>query len=433
MTDSPEPSRPAHTPLATRLRLAAMMFLQYMSLGLWGVTVGTYIAANTGQAGLGIFTPGFIGYSTSAGAIGSLVSPLLLGYLSDRYFSAQWLLSLMHALCCVAALGMAWCESQTAFYLWLLLYFHCFLPACALTNKIALKHLVDSEAEYPHIRIFSTLGWITAGLLVGFGWPEITGSSIEDTATPIILGAIASGVMALYSLTLPPTPPEPKPGGSALPRFAGSLPLLTNLPLMVFLGITVLACIPTMPYNNYGNLFLNKHDFPHPAALMTLGQLSDLFCLWASPWLIARLGLRRLFSLGLVAWFVRYVLLAVGGYYQLSWAVYSAILIHGACYVFIYVVAVMYVDRLTDSAHRGAAQGLLAIATSGVGNLLGALAVGYTESTYLTPPGITPPPYDWTAFWLVPAGISLFTLAVYYFVFLPMNRRAGSVAKEASM
>lgn len=422
-TDTP---RPAHTPLATKLRLSAMMFLQYLPLGLWGVTVGTYIAANTGEAGSGIFLTGFIGYSTSAGAIGSLLSPVLLGYLSDRYFAAEKLLSVMHALCCVAALGMAYCQSQTAFYLWLLLYFHCFLPACALTNKIALKHLVDSDAEYPHVRIFSTLGWISAGLFVGIAWPVITGHSIEDTATPILLGAIASGVMAVYSLALPPTPPEAKLMASHLPNLSSSLPLLSNAPLMVFLGITVLACLPTMPYNNYGNLFLNQHDYPRPAALMTLGQLSDLICLWASPWLIARFGLRQLFSFGIMAWCLRYVLLATGNHYGLSWPIYTSILIHGACYVFIYVVGVMYVDRLTDATHRGAAQGLLAIATSGVGNLLGALAVGYTESMFLTPAGVSPPPYHWTPFWLMPAAISLVTLAAYYLVFVPMTRSSTS-------
>lgn len=424
MTDRSDESRPAHTPLATRLRLSAMMFLQYMPLGLWGVTVGTYIAANTSGAGAGIFAPGFIGYSTTAGAIGSLLAPVLLGYLSDRYVAAERLLALTHFVCFLAARGMAYSESQTAFYLWLLVYFHCFLPACALTNKIALKHLVDSEAEYPHVRIFSTLGWITAGLLVGFAWPTLIGSSIEATATPILLGAYASLAMAIYSLTLPSTPPEPKAGKPGVPRLSGSLPLLSNVPLMVFLAINVLACIPTMPYNNYGNLFLNRHDYPNPAALMTLGQLSDLFCLWASPWLIARFGLRRLFSFGIIAWLLRYVLLAVGGYYQLSWAVYSAILIHGVCYVFIYVVGVMYVDRLTDAAYRGAAQGLLAIATMGVGNLLGALVVGYSESTFLTPPGVTPAPYHWTPFWMVPAAISLVTLAAYYLVFVPMNRQS---------
>src|SRR5262245_23453110 len=70
---------------AMMARMSAMMFLQYWPLGVWGVTVGTLIAANTGQQGERIFSAGFVGYSTAAGAVGSLLSPVLIGFLSDRY------------------------------------------------------------------------------------------------------------------------------------------------------------------------------------------------------------------------------------------------------------------------------------------------------------------------------------------------------------
>src|SRR5262245_31692181 len=126
---------------ATLFRLSMMMFLQYWPLGAWGVTFGTYIFANTGSKGSGAFSAGFQGYSTAAGAIGSLLSPILIGFLSDRYFAAQNMLALLHGGCAVAALGMAQTQSQTAFFLWLLLYYQCFSPAAALTNKIGLKHL----------------------------------------------------------------------------------------------------------------------------------------------------------------------------------------------------------------------------------------------------------------------------------------------------
>src|SRR6478735_11396676 len=110
-------------------RLSAMMFLQYWPLGVWGVTVGTYIAANTGTEGEGIFSAGFVGYSTAAGAIGSLLSPVVIGFLSDRYFAAQNLLALLHVGCALAAGGMYASHTQIAFFIWLLIYYQCFSPA----------------------------------------------------------------------------------------------------------------------------------------------------------------------------------------------------------------------------------------------------------------------------------------------------------------
>src|SRR5262245_22879537 len=197
-------SDPSHrSSTAMIARISAMMFLQYWPHGAWGVTVGTYIAANTGTAGAGHYSAGFVGYSTSAGAIGGLLSPVLLGFLSDRYFAAQNLVALLHVGCAVAAWGMYRSDSQITFFVWLLVYYQCFSPAASLTNKIGLKHLMNSEAEYPFVRVFSTIGWITAGLFVGFVWPLISGQSIEATRVPLAIGAIGSAVMAIYSMTLP--------------------------------------------------------------------------------------------------------------------------------------------------------------------------------------------------------------------------------------
>jgi nucleoside transporter len=401
------------------VRMSVMMFLQYWPLGIWGVTVGTYIAEHTGESGERIFSAGFVGYSTAAGAIGSLISPVLIGFLSDRYFAAQHLLALMHIVCALAAWGMFQSRTQTAFFIWLVVYFQCFCPAAALTNKIGLKHLDNVDAEYPLVRIFSTVGWISAGLFLGFVWPWATGRSIDATRTPLLLGACGSMLMAFYSLSLPHSPPEGRSGDFLHRALRDSGELLRNRPLVVFLIVSMLACIPSMAYNNYGNLFLNKQHFPRPAALMTLGQLSDVLFLSATPWLIARLGLYTLFVSGVIAWGLRYALLTAGSYYEAAWPVYAAILIHGACYVFVYVIGVMYVDRLVSGTHRGAAQGMYALASAGLGHLLGAFTVGFTQQMFLTPYGVSPPPYDWTAFWLVPALVSAATLVVFGFAFKP--------------
>lgn len=398
-----------------------MMFLQYWPLGTWGVTVGTYIAANTGAGGSGIFSAGFAGYSTMAGAVGSLVSPVLIGYLSDRYFSAERLVAVMHVGCALAAWGMYESGTQAVFFLWLVAYFQCFTPAASLTNKIGLKHLANSDAEYPLVRISGTLGWIVAGLFVGFAWPAVAGASIEATRTPLIIGAIGSVAMAFYSLTLPNTPPEGRVSVLTPGAIRRSGELIRNRPFVAFLFVSMLACIPSMAYNNFGNLFLNEQLYPRPAALMTLGQISDLLFLALSPWLIARVGLRFLFVSGMIAWAVRYALLAAGSHFGIAAPVVAAILMQGPCYVFIYVIGVMYVDHLTGGVHRGAAQGMYALASSGVGHLLGALMVGMTQATFLTPAGVTPAPFDWTPFWLVPAAVSAATVVVFRVAFKPHN------------
>lgn len=167
-----------------------------------------------------------------------------------------------------------------------------------------------------------------------------------------------------------------------------------------------------MAYNNFCNPFLNHTNFPAPAAVMTLGQVSEIGVLAMMPMILRRLSLGSLYVWGMAAWVVRYGLLAVGAGIGATWPVYLAILLHVPCFAFIYVVGPMLTDRLTPNQDRGAAQGLYAVASSGLGHVVGAITVGAAQAAILTPAGVTPPPYDWTTFWAVAASVSVISLIV---------------------
>src|SRR5436190_14810853 len=83
-------------PLGIRLRLSTMMFLQYLIWGSWFVTMGSYIFANTGKAGSGIFQDGFIGDAYSTFALAALISPFFVGMVADRFFATQHVLAILH-------------------------------------------------------------------------------------------------------------------------------------------------------------------------------------------------------------------------------------------------------------------------------------------------------------------------------------------------
>ena len=422
--DAPPTTVGGRSPTPLVARLSVMMFLHAWPLGAWGVTFATFITANTGAEGDGIYSPGFAGYCTAAGAIGGLIAPAVVGWLSDRYFSAQRLLALMHLGCAGAVWWMYLCRTQSGFFVALLVYFHCYVPAASLVCKIGLRHLRNSDAEFPLIRVFGTIGWIAAGLFVGLIWPSIAGRSIEATRMPFLIGAVADLAMACYALTLPHTPPE-RGTNAAFSTWKGALSVFANGPLAIFLFLALLTCVPSMAYNNFSNPYLNFCDFRNPAALLTLGQVSELVCLWFMPRLIGAIGLRSLFFLGVFAWALRYAGMAAGAWLGISWPVLVAILLHGPCFAFVYTGGQMNVDRLAGPRHRGAAQGLFAAVTNGYANLLGAVVVGISQETFLTPEGVSPPPYNWTEFWLVPALIS-FATAGFFLASLLLERKDTS-------
>lgn len=389
-----------------------MMFLQYWSLGIWYVTVTTFIASNTGSEGDGIFSAGFIGYSAAAAAFGSLIAPTLFGWVADRFLAAERLLSALHLIAAAALYWMHESGSQLGFFLGLVLYFQVFAPTVTLTNSIALGRLLDRDREFPAVRVFGTVAWIAAGVFVGVVCRWWNGESIEPSRVPIVLAGWSHLAMAVYALTLPLTRPTPRAEGSR----AGTAGWRPSRRFVWFLVVSLLAAVTSQAYN-LANVFLNQTGYVGAAATLTLGQVTEVICLAAMPWLHSRIRLKTLFLIGLLGWVVRYLLLASGSFGEPTSAaavlVMLAILLHGPSYVFVYVTGQLYIDKLVDASHRGVAQGLHTLATGGIGHFLGAGMTGWAQSAFLTPPGVDPPPYHWAPFWLTPVALGIVVAAVF--------------------
>ncbi len=436
-------NKPVGSETSSRLmliRISVMMFLEYWPLGLWGITIGTYLSANTGSLGLGIYEPGFVGYSAATAAIGSILSPILIGIITDRFFSAEKVVSLLHVGAALAAWWLFVCLTQAGFFWGMLFYFQCFVPTVILTNAIALRHLKNVDKEFSVVRIYGTVGWIAAGTFIGFFWPYFVGESIEATRIPLGLSAISHIVMAFYALTLPKTPPMPNSEANQINRnrtdnglekpLASDHSILEknswfrqithstiwrNRPFLFFLLFSLLACLPSMAYTTFANPFLNDFGFESAAGILTLGQYSEVACLFVMSLLVGKLGLKRLMLVGLLAWGIRYLLLTMGVAYESNVSIYLAILIHGPCYVFIYVAGQLYIDQLASKENRGAAQGLLALATTGLGHLIGSLLSGVLQEQYLSPERVGGP--SWEYFWLIPACLCFATALLFQLAF----------------
>jgi len=386
-------------------KLSFMMLLEYFIWGSWYVTMSTYMSGALQSTGIQI------GAAYSALAIATMISPFFVGMVADRYFAAQRIMGVLHVVGAVLLYFATQIHDNTAFYWIILFYSLLYMPTIALSNSIAFHQMSDPGRMFPWIRVFGTVGWIIAGLM-------ITALGIEGSEFTFQMAAIASLTLGVFSFFLPETPPKGKVAGASASSALGTeaFVLFRNKPYLVFFIAAVLVCIPLSFYYGFANLFLNQAGLENAAGKMTLGQVSEAVFILAIPFLFYRIGVKNMVLIGMVAWFLRYICFAHGDTETNTWMLYAGIVLHGICYDFFFVTGYMYTEKKAGEKIKNAAQGLFTFATYGLGMFIGTWVSGFVASNYSENGQ-----YDWTSIWYVPAGISVFVL-VYFVLFFKEKR-----------
>jgi nucleoside transporter len=388
----------------TRIQLATMMFLNFFLWGIWFVTMGTYLGSRLDATGVQIG----IAYGTQS--LGAIIAPFIIGLIADRYFAAQFILGLLH-LCGAGLLYFVSLQTNFAdFYPYLLAYMIIYMPTLALVNSISFKQMNDPEKEFSLIRMWGTIGWIAAGLLIG--WLALEKNQQLDRTFQI--AAAVSLVLGLFSFMLPNTPP-PKAGTQAnLGEIIGldALRLLKDKNFLIFFLSSLLICIPLAFYYQETNMFLNELGVENAASKMTMGQMSETIFLFLMPFFFLRLGVKKMLLIGMAAWVIRYFLFSYGNTGSGLWMLYAGIILHGICYDFFFVTGQIYTDQLAGEKIRSSAQGMITLATYGVGMLIGFWFAGYVADHYKTAAG-----HDWSSVWMVPTLIAAAILGLFALLF----------------
>lgn len=399
---------------STRLRLSLMMFLQYAVWGAWFVPFATYLTHNGLADSVGTI------YSAQGWA--AIAAPLFVGAVADRYFAAEKVMGLLHlaAGALLFALSTIGADAGLMFAATLGVLL-AFMPTIALSNTVALNGLSDSEMQFPAIRVFGTIGWIAAGLVVSFALP----GEAERTAQPLLLAAGLSVAYGLYSFTLPHTPPRAGHERVSLGALLGLDAIRTSdQNFWVLIICSTLMMIPFSFYNVYANPFLDDIGVRNPAAVQTIGQVSEVGFLLLLPLFFRLVGIKGVLFVGMAAWAVRYLVFAnaftdEGPILPL---VYLGLAMHGVGFDFVFVAATIWVGNHFAAEASGRAQSFLALMTWGVGYLIGsnvanAVQVGAGAGAQT----------DWHNFWLLPAGFAGVTALIFLLIFRD-RRRAPAVA-----
>ncbi|MVA75738.1 MFS transporter [Auraticoccus sp. F435] len=410
----PTQSRPAGLTPVLRTKLSALMFLEFFVWGAWFVTLGTYLAGELGASGSQIS----LAFLTQS--LGAIIAPLVVGLVADRFFPAQKVFGVLHLVAAVMMFLAGRADAFGPFFVAALVYMVLFMPTLALANSISFNQLRDPEKQFPAIRVFGTLGWIVAGLIIGWlGWEQ--GGRLELTFVMAAAGSALLGVLAFF---MPDTPPRGRGRQGSVGQLLGldALGLLKSRSYLVFFVSSVLICIPLAFYYNFTNLYLNEIGVRGAAAYQSLGQMSEALFLLAMPFLLSRLGFKKTLLIGMLAWGLRYVLFGFGDTGSLFWMILVGLVLHGICYDFFFVAGQIYTDKFAPAHVHSSAQGLISMATYGVGLLIGSLISGPVVDAFATADG-----HRWTTVWLVPAVLAVL-VAVF---FLALFREDAGIRETA--
>lgn len=400
-------------PLFVKIRLSLMMFLEFFVWGSWYVTMGTFLGANIQAKDQDIS----LAFSTQS--LGAILAPFLVGLIADRYFQAQKILGSIHLVGAVMLYALNQAVDFTAFFPILLGYMILFMPTLALVNSISFNQMAQPEKEFSGVRIWGTIGWIAAGILIStLAWDSQEGLREGLLQNTWKLAAGASLLLGIYSFTLPATPPQAKSNAPfQLKEVLGldALRLLTHRNYAIFFLSSILICIPLAFYYQNASPFLTELGVENSTGKMALGQVSEVLFLVALPFFFTRFGLKKTLAVAMLAWVIRYLFFAFGDTDSGTWMLLAGIILHGICYDFFFVSGQIYTDAHAGKKYKSAAQGLITLATYGVGMGFGFWVAGQVSNFYLIEAG----QHNWKLIWLIPAGISALVFLFFIAVFKP--------------
>ena len=366
------------------------------------------------------FSGAQISYVFGATAAAALISPLVAGWLADRYIPGQLLLGGCYLLGCPLLLT-AWHQTEfVPFWIAMAGVALIRMPARTLSTVVAFYHLEDS-ARIGHVRVWGTVGWVFISWCLSLylwlweGGDDPASSHMGDA---LLVAAVLSAVTGGYCLTLPHTPPG-NAGAKSLDLFAG-FRLLRRREFAVLAMFGFVSSLVGPFFYNFSFLFLTdagETGFAPSTAnwVQSLGQVAEVGVLLCLARSLRRLGIKRILLLGAGAQCLRFAIFAAG---EPVWLVVAGMALHGMVFSCFFTGLAIAVDHLSDDENRASAQGLMAFVRGGIGSLSGNFLAGQAFDYYALPGG----GHDWQQFFLIPTCVALAGVAAFGLFFRDLRR-----------
>lgn len=371
-----------------KIRLIIMNFLQFAVWGAWLISLGAYLGGTLHFSGIQI------GSFFATMGIASIFMPTLMGIVADRWIPAERLIALCHLFAGVLMIYATQRVDYAGLYAFVLLSVCFYMPTLGLTNSVAYSKLgeagLDSVKHFPPIRVFGTVGFIVAMLIVDW-----TGAKL--THVQLYISAGISFLLALYMLTFKPSPlikdDSLKKNGLVEKLGLQAFRLFKERRMAIFFIFCMLLGICLQITNGFANDYLVNHfgNMPeytdsfgvkYSSTLISLSQISEALCILLIPFFLKRFGIKWVMLISLFAWVLRFGFLGLGNPGSGLVLLILSMLVYGVAFDFFNISGSLYVDQNTHPSIRSSAQGVFLMMTNGFGSFIGSYVAGWVVDKY---------------------------------------------------
>ncbi|OTP79016.1 Nucleoside permease NupG [Caballeronia sordidicola] len=401
-------------------RLMVMMFMQYFMQGAWGMTLSLVLSAHGMAANIGTASA-LLGLST-------IVSPLFVGMVADRLFASQKIMAILHLVNATVMLFVPHFigTHNTAMTLsTIFLVGVLYNPTGVLTNSISFKH-INGERLFPIIRVFGTVGFIAAGVIIGqMGY--------SDSTVTWYIASAASAALGLYSFSLPSTPPDAKGRAFKIRDLLclDALAMFRDRNFSILMLSMFVLMIPKTAFGAYIAVYLQALGFGNAATLIQVGTASEVVFMFLLSFVLLKVGFKAILMMGAACWVVRLLFFAYAAVDANKIFILVGLALHGLCWDFFFTVADIYVARKARPEIRAQAQSVRFIVANGVGAMFASLICGpvFNRTVTLSEAPALP---QWEHFWIYSAIVAAIVSGFFLAFFKDdLSRAKGVIRIEA--
>ncbi len=403
--------------MTLKVRLIIMSFFQFFVWGAWLITIANY------WFGKGIGSPAEFGKIFTTLGISSIIMPALTGIIADRWVNAERLYGILHILSGAVILCIPQVNDPGTFFWVMLLAMMFYMPTIALSNSVAYHSLKSNNFDivkvFPPIRVWGTIGFIVAMWIT-----NLTGS--KGNEMQFYISAMGSFLLGIYSFSLPPCKPnrESKSKNWAETLGLNAFSLFKNPKMAMFFLFAMMLGAALQLTNMYGDRYVdNFKDVPayadlfvvkYSTIIMSISQVSETLFILAIPFFLRKFGIKQVMLISMVAWVLRFGLLAYSDPAGGLWMIILSCIVYGMAFDFFNISGSLFVETQTDSKIRASAQGLFMMMVNGFGAVLGSITSGYLIEAYFLNPDNS---FNWKPIWLSFAGYAAVIAVLFFFLF----------------